>query len=325
VTFGNLTLAAPAGSDADQVCVGKFSAQGSPIWLRAITGTGVLAGRGIGTDGLGRVIIAGEFTGRADFDAGGGAVSSLTAAGGNDCFVGVFDTSGTLQWLRGFGGGSNDKCRGTGGDATGNVYIAGAFGGSVSFGTQAATAVGASNLFLTKLDPVGSTVWLRTLGSNGTDEGSEIEVANDGSVVLAGEFGGSATLPWGQQVLASAGAREMFTVRYSSDGEVEWFSTSLGSGDDVNYALSLGADETVTLVGTFAGRSGGTIRFGAIMLDATVGPSSFVASSDGVRIPCRCRRLVPASMSPPQRTSCARSAASARWLCRTAGSCTRPI
>ncbi|MFN7693215.1 MAG: serine hydrolase domain-containing protein [Burkholderiales bacterium] len=273
ISFGSRTLTAPTGLGNDQVFVAKLDGRGVPLWARAITGPGVLAGRGIGRDGGSRVLVAGEFSGDIAVDDGAGGQVSLTSAGGTDCFVAAYDAEGALQWARAFGGSGDDKCRGVGGDAGGNVGIAGTFSGSVVFGTQVLRSVGASNLFLTRLDAAGRPLWARALGSTGTDEGSEIEVAEDGTVVMAGEFGGTATLPWGQQVVATAGAREMFATRVSATGAIEWFSTSPGSADDVNYALSVGLDGGVTLVGAY----GGTLQFGATTLNTSGGPSSFVA------------------------------------------------
>jgi CubicO group peptidase (beta-lactamase class C family) len=277
ITFGNRTLNAPSGFTGDQVFIVKLDGQGAPLWARAITGPGVLAGRGIGRDGSNRVLVAGEFSGSVAIDNGAGGQMTITSAGARDCFVAAYDSDGQLQWARSFGGAGDDKCRGIGGDASGNIAIAGTFSGTVTFGAQSVRSTGASNLFLARLDAGGRPVWVQAFGSDGTDEGSEIEVADDGTVVMAGEFGGSATLPWGQQVVASAGSREMFTVRVGAGGAIEWFATSPGTGDDVNYALSVGIDGGVTQVGTFGGNTGGSIRFGGTTLDSPGGPSSFVA------------------------------------------------
>ncbi len=277
IGFSSRTLSAPSGFTNDQVFITKLDGRGVPLWARAITGAGVLAGRGIGRDGNNRVLVAGEFSGTVALDDGAGGQMSLTSAGGTDCLVAAYGPDGTLEWARAFGGSGADKCRGIGGDAGGNIAIAGTFSGSVAFGAQAVQSTGASNLFLARLDAGGRPLWVRTLGSNGSDEGSEIEVADDGTVVMAGEFGGTATLPWGQQILATAGSREMFTARFSTAGAIEWFSTTPGSADDVNYALSVGPDGGVTLVGTYGDNAGGTLQFGSTTLESSGGPSSFVA------------------------------------------------
>lgn len=277
ITFGTRTLSAPSGLTNDQVFVTKLDGRGVTLWARAITGAGVLAGRGIGSDGSHRVLVAGEFSGTVAFDSGTGGQMSVTSAGGTDCFVAAYDADGALEWARAFGGTGDDKCRGVGGDAGGNIAIAGAFSGNVAFGTQTVGSAGASNLFLARLDAAGLPLWARALGSNGSDEGSELEVTDDGTVVMAGEFGGTATLPWGQQVMATARSREMFTARVSAAGTIEWFGTMHGSADDVNYALSVSPDGGLTLVGTYGGNAGGTLQVGATKLDSGGGPSSFVA------------------------------------------------
>lgn len=310
ISFGVRTLTAPGGLAGDQVFVVKLDGQGAALWARAITGAGVLAGRGIGRDGGNRVLVAGEFSGSIGVDDGAGGVVDLVSAGGTDCFAAAYDPDGRLQWARAFGGSGDDKCRGIGGDAGGNVVLAGTFSGSVRFGAQKLASAGASNLFLARLDPGGQPIGVQAFGSNGSDEGSEIEVADDGTVVLAAQFGGAASLPWGQAIVASPAAREMFAARIGAGGSVEWFATSPGTGDDVNYALSVGLDGAVTLVGTYGGNAGGSIAFGGTTLGSAGGPSSFVA---------RLGRGSDTTPTPPPSSSTLNFAAAADFL-RSIGS-----
>ena len=83
--------------------VAKYSAVGSLIWAASLDGMSGVCGRLPGVRAYnGDVLVAGRFSGTADFVAGPG-VELLTSTGGNDAFVSRLDAQGRLVWAKAFG------------------------------------------------------------------------------------------------------------------------------------------------------------------------------------------------------------------------------
>ncbi|MEN3953260.1 hypothetical protein [Iodidimonas sp. SYSU 1G8] len=99
----------------------------------------------------------------------------------------------------------------------------------------------ASDLFLTKLDSEGRTVWQRTLGMAGAAQGASVALAPDGGIVVAGNI--SAT---------GVAQTDIVVARYDEDGE-ERFATSLHLlGNQEARAVTVGQDGSIFV----GGRSG---------------------------------------------------------------------
>jgi hypothetical protein len=100
------------------------------------------------------------------------------------------------QWAqRGFGKGSFDSVYGNGvaADGQGNVYVAGKFSGTSTFGdtNSALTSFGDSDAFLAKYNQQGQLLWAKQFGGAGTDEADSVAVDSAGKVYVAGGYGGS--------------------------------------------------------------------------------------------------------------------------------------
>jgi hypothetical protein len=102
--------------------------------------------------------------------------------------------------------------------------------------------------FVTKLDPAGSILWSTYLGGSGTDWGDEIEVAADGSVVVAGTTG-SPDFPTLNAIQAGLrGSQDLFLARLKPWGQ-RISSTYLGgSGGEGVLDLALESSSIVLAV-----------------------------------------------------------------------------
>lgn len=228
----------------------KYNPDGNLRWARQIAGANAEQGRGIGADKQGNVLVTGEFVGSLSF--GDKRVESKSDL--RDIFLAKYDASGNLLWAKSFGSTGEDYGRGIGADAAGNIYFSGVFSGSIQFGNKTLNSVdGSKDLFLAKADASGNILWVRQMGGSGPDEGSEIEVDEQGNAYLSGEFASRAT--FGAKVLTSAGLRDLFVAQYDSQGNLVWIEQAGGTGDDVNYAIALDAARRVTVIGTFTGRA----------------------------------------------------------------------
>lgn len=147
------------------------------------------------------------------------------------------------------------EARGIATDAQGYSYVvgtsAGDFGSSISDG--------ANDLYLTKVDSEGRTVWMRSLGKAGTGDGVAVTIADNGEIVVAGTV--SSGFSGGDD-----GDTDMLVARYAADG-AQRFATSIRQlGDQNATALAVGDDGSIYVAGR-ASTGGGDAMI--VRLDAS--------------------------------------------------------
>src|SRR6185503_11516661 len=140
------------------------------IWAKKIGGFGLDHSFEIMVDGSGNVYTVGDFEGTVDFDPGTGTFN-LVSAGGQDAFISKLNSSGEFAWAKRIGASDEDEILSLAISASGNIYSAGYFFGTVDFdpnaGTTELTAAGGYDVFILKLDTAGNFMWVDGLG--GTD------------------------------------------------------------------------------------------------------------------------------------------------------------
>jgi len=206
------------------VFVIKLNAAGGCLWAIRMGGTSSDVGQSITTDASGNVYTTGYFRGTSDFDPGPGTYN-LTALGFNDIFISKLNGSGNFVWAKSIGNvaGANNTI---GVDVMQNVYVAGAFEGTIDFdpgaGIYNLTSAGKSDIFLCKLDPSGNFAAAQRMGGDSTDIVSAIAVDASGTANTTGEFYGTADLDPGGGVhqFTSAGGTDIFVVKSTHSGLV---------------------------------------------------------------------------------------------------------
>ena len=142
--------------------ISKLNTAGNFVWAKQIGGSGSMAirtfqidGSSIAIDATGNIYTTGAFSGTVDFDPGAG-VYTLSAAGDADIFVSKLDISGNFVWAKQMACTNSGYSNSIELDATGNIYTAGAFSGTVDFdpgvGVYNLTSSGGStNIFINKM------------------------------------------------------------------------------------------------------------------------------------------------------------------------------
>jgi hypothetical protein len=139
---GNVT------ANARDLFVLAMSRDGDFRWARGIGGTSNDEARSVATDLDGNLVIAGDYSGSADF--GGGLRDS---AGLEDVFVLGLDTEGGYLWDRTYGGTGSDRAEAVTVAPSGDVVIAGEYEGNPTFdGEVVPTALGGQAVFVLKVD-----------------------------------------------------------------------------------------------------------------------------------------------------------------------------
>ncbi len=204
-------------------------AQGDLLWALHTPASRFLpggndAGQAIARDSAGNYIVAGYFSGRADFDPGKSSLS-VVSTGGTDAFVAKYGSDGALIWVKTFGGLGADQVTGLVVDTSGAIYAAGSFSFLVDFdpGPSTATLVsaGQEDAFLLKLDANGNFIWARKIGGALADRATAIAVDAVGMLYLGGVFAGRVDMDPGpaQQFLTSVGnSADIFWTALTPEG-----------------------------------------------------------------------------------------------------------
>jgi hypothetical protein len=191
---GAIDLGGGALSSVDEdAFVAVLGPTGDHRWSRRFGGVGHDLAKGVGVDPAGNIVIAGLFSNEVDF--GGGP---LVAEGDYETFVAKLDSAGNHVYSRRFGGPeSAGYAARLAVDGAGNAVAFGLFSGTIVLGGAELTAAGANgasgpeDLFVLKLDPAGSPVWSRQLGSSDRERAYGIGLVATGEVYLTGDFYGT--------------------------------------------------------------------------------------------------------------------------------------
>lgn len=176
---------------------------------------------------------------------GGYIVSGLTGSFGDpyykDIWVLKLTSVGNVEWQRAYGGPSyesdwnNETHRVTLLETSDKGYILA--GDTQSFGA------GRSDIWILKLSSLGDIEWQYTYGGQESETlyrcGPNIQLTSDGGYIVAGD-----TQSFG------AGGIDMWILKLSSDGSIEWQCTYGGQGDERAHSVQLTSDGGYIVAGT---------------------------------------------------------------------------
>lgn len=213
---------------------------------------------GVASDPTGAVLVAGTFTGTADFDPGTG-ITAIASLGDADGFLAKYSSSGSLVWVSRLGGTGAETLNSLARDAGGNLYVAGSFSGACDFdpgpGMQVLNSVGLQDGYVAKYSSTGDLLWARRFGGTGADEINDVAVDAAGNVYSVGRFTGQAnTLPNpGPTIVSEGGASDGFAVSFDAAGAVRWALPIGGTLDDEVRAAAVSSGGSLMVAGMFRG------------------------------------------------------------------------
>jgi len=155
-----------------------------------------------------------------------------SSAGMDDLLLTKFDSLGNLTWAKILGGASGDS---------GYAQAIAPDGSILVTGKTSSTGAGGDDVLLAKFDPQGQLSWARTLGGSGTDNGFDLLIDTEGSILLTGK-----TNSFG------AGRNDLLLAKFNSSGALSWVKTFGGSNNDVGEVLALNTDGSILVAGETA-------------------------------------------------------------------------
>jgi hypothetical protein len=204
--FGPVSVTNTGNLYADMFVV-KLDAAGNFLWARSGGTVGNDdAGRGIAADTAGNVYVAGEVR-----DAGSFGPITYSGADIADIYIAKYDTNGTIQYLKQFGGGGGDYAYAIAayGDT---VYATGLFNGTASFGPTTLSSQGINDIFVAAINAsTGNVIGAMRAGGLGDDAGQAM-FADASGTYITGDFEHDAST-FQPFVLDSNGSHDVFTGR----------------------------------------------------------------------------------------------------------------
>ncbi len=217
-------------------------------------------GRALTTDVQGNVYSTGDFYATVDFNTGPGTFN-LTSNGQTDIYVQKLASDGSFEWAFNLGGVSGDVGHGITTDAAGNLYITGAFSGTVDFDPRSGvfnlTAVGNTDIFVLKIDASANLIWARSMGGTNTDTGYSIEVDGAGNVYTTGYFKETVDFDPGAGTFNLTGFgttnEDIFVHKLDANGNFVWAKQVGGTGQDQGLDLDVDNAGNSVVTGYFTG------------------------------------------------------------------------
>lgn len=225
----------------------KLNSSGDFVWTYNTDGIGfpsVVVPKEMEMDGAGNIYITGNFNNSVDFDNGPG---TYTANGFNyDIFILKLDPTGTISWMKYFGGSNSDDVEGLCLDTNSNIYIAGGFYGGFDFDPGPASQVLVSDetdAYFMKLDSMGSLIWVKQITGTGSQTIGVMQMDNTQNIYLAGDFVNTIDFDPGLGVYNVAGPNTYnnFFAKYNLDGDFIWATSitdPLGGAHIADIAVS---------------------------------------------------------------------------------------
>ncbi len=247
VTFGTNTLNSPGGTA--NTFVAKLDASGNWLWAKQSLGGNLVVPQGIALDSDANIYLTGYITAPATFGEHALTCDMM------DTFVTKLDSNGNWLWARKSGSPNGQGIaidHGITIDSMANIYVAGLFQNTVSFGNDTLISTSQSeDIFVAKMDTNGNWLWARQAGGQENDYAKDIALRNDNILYLIGYFMGSAT--FGNRTLNGFGEQDIFVARIETNGNWNTVRAAGGVGADSGESIVVSPISDIFAAGSFMG------------------------------------------------------------------------
>jgi hypothetical protein len=174
--------------------IARFDASGTPLGNIRIGGTGAIGVTAVTTIDD-EVVVAGAFSGTADFDVNTSA--GAVAAVGNDAFVARYTKAGQFRWAQTFGTTGDQAATHVARTSAGEILICGSFEKTFSAGSKLLNPIGGFDIFVVRLSGSGAVLAVKQVGGLGTEEIADVASSNNGLIVAGTTGSAQLTFPDG--------------------------------------------------------------------------------------------------------------------------------
>lgn len=170
--------------------------------------------------------------------------------------------SPTLIWAYRMAGEMNRHANSMLVDPAGNIYMIGAFTGSLDFDphslnvfTLTSASGSVTDAFVLKLDPNGQFLWAVQVGGAGSDNGSCIQLDDQGNITIAGTFSGTVDFDPGPGTYNLSTNEGVFLLSLSPSGNFIRAADFETVGTQENPSISIDQLGNTYVTGSFTGQA----------------------------------------------------------------------
>lgn len=163
------------------------------------------------------------------------------------CCSYFYSSAQNFEWAKNIGDSGDDRGNVIKPDASGNIFVAGAFNGTVDFdpgsGTYNLTSAGDLDIYVAKYDASGNFLWAQRDGNIYDDFVLDMDVDASGNVYITG-YG---------ELNTTGSQRAMFVGKIDASGITQWAHTFIPTANYSigGYALTVDATGNVFVGGNF--------------------------------------------------------------------------
>lgn len=213
-------------------CLVKLSSTGSVLWSRCVGGSQRDNGFDLLELSNGDIMFLGA-TASSDMDI-------TLNRGGYDVFLAKLTSTGSLLWLRTYGGSMDDDCRSLARTADGGFLFVGS---SASNDGDVSGDQGGIDVCLMKVEADGSLEWQRSYGGS-MGEGAFLYGMEDDGFLLTG-----LTQSSDGDVMGAHGGGDLWFIKVGANGDLIWQRCLGGSNSDWGYMQARTADGGYVAIG----------------------------------------------------------------------------
>ncbi len=206
---------------------------------------------------------------------------SLLNSGNTSLFLSKYDPYGEVLWAIASENEGWTEGRALAADDSGNVYLAGNFQHTfLELGGQMTDGYGWTDVFIAKISPQGSLIWLQSFGGVSQDQAVDVAIGPDGNVLLTGFFM-SSTISFGSHQLSNTNTNfaDIFLVKLNTGGDVLWAKKMGGTEWDEPADLHITANNDILLTGYFVSANLSLTGMNLVHSSGTQ-PNAFLARFD---------------------------------------------
>ncbi|MCC6816750.1 MAG: SBBP repeat-containing protein [Saprospiraceae bacterium] len=226
-------------------------------WVHSFGSTGIDAGNVILTDSKNSVITCGYFRDQIDFDPGSEELF-LKSNGSADAFVTKLNQNSEVEWALHFGGKQIDQATAMAIDHENNIIVAGTFREGMDLTNLSPglilTSLAFNDIFILKFNHRGILLWGTSLHGSLDDVPKSMHCDSKGNIYVTGYFQGSLSHQNKDSTiieLNSRGGDDVFILRMSPEGEMNWIKSMGGRLDDQGKGIALDKNDDLVVFGNF--------------------------------------------------------------------------
>lgn len=257
--------AAAVGGSAGFVV--KYNSVGVVQWFGCVEGGAADAIYGLAVTPQGSCSVVGQFgttasTNTSIYNGDGSLYSSASGA----FTVVTYDKYGDVSWIQALRGNTTIGIgRGAAVDNSGNLYVTGSTGSAQTlqiFNTDSSlykvlNTFGGQDSFVVKYSSNTTPLWAALISSSVTDTAYGIATDTSGNVYVTGQGGSGVTTNVYNAngtlfgILANAGLTDAFTIKYDTNGYVQWIARVAATSGDVGVSIATDSSGNIYMSGTY--------------------------------------------------------------------------